>query len=139
MWQSLFSKVFGSLKFEGAKALLHQLERFSEPYALRYLSADVGTLLVEGVDAVVHAGVNALDKEKGGQFAHGYVAEIEHDLLDITQALYQYVPLQVELETALKEFGSGSEEVKAAIEARNAAVLTIKTDMTNLFTRMVQT
>ncbi len=139
MWQSIFSKVFGSLTFEGAKALLHQLAAFVAPYAVKEVSFEIGTLLVEGVNAAVTAAVNALDGDKAGAFAHGYVAEIEQDLLSLTKALYEYVPLQIAVETGLKEFGAGSKEANAAIDARNAAVDAIQTDISGLFLQMVKT
>jgi len=138
MWSLLVQKILGGLEMTGVKSLIHQLEHFVAPYAVKDISGAVGDLLVEGVNAAVAAAVNTLDKDKAGDFAHGYVAEIEHDLLALTQALTEYVPLQVAVEDAIKQFGSGSKEANAAIDTRNAGVDAIKTDIAGLFTHMVK-
>lgn len=133
MWAQLVSKAFGLLKLEGAKTLIHQLESFAKPYLVKETALTVGAVLLEGIDAVIAAAVNSLDKESAGTFAHAYVEEIDHEIAGLTEAFHTYIPLQFAVEEARKEFGSGSQQEKDALTARDADIASIKDDMGALF------
>lgn len=132
MWQQLLEKVFGALKVKGLQELLHQLESFVKPYVANEVSHAVGTVLVDGVNAVVAAAVNTLDKENGGVFAHAYVEQVDHDIAQLVAAFATYIPLQFAVEEARKEHGVDSPEAHEAATKRDEEMKTVQSDAKDL-------
>lgn len=137
MWKQLIEKIFGKEPFVGLKELLHQLERFAAPMVSKQLTNEAYDLLIEGVDAVITAAVNTLHQDSASELVNGYVEELEHDLGLVIEAIVTYVPLQLAVETEIKEFGVKSPQAKSAIEKRNAEVGQIHTDLGVLIGHMM--
>lgn len=137
MYSDLVHDLLPDLEVDTKNKLLAELEKLSQDFAIGHISGSVAHAVLKSVDGLIAASLKVVDKEQALILAQGFSDEVDVQMVHLQDALVRYIPLQVNVEVAKKQFGDHSADANAAREKRKVGITEVKEDVGNLMAAFV--
>lgn len=137
VFDSLLKEVLPNLESGLSSSLLKDLESAGEGIAVKNVAASLGHIILKAVDGVVVEAVKHLSADEASKLANSYLTEVDGEIVKIGDVLMQYIPLQVDVVSAKRQFGNNSTEANDAREKRAVGIKGFKDAVSEAFATLI--
>ena len=110
--------------------LLKELEHLAATALVNEAAQVAAHVILKGIDGVVAAAVKHLPSDKAAYLTSEFASEVVGQQYDqLIEALQEYVPLQLAVEVAKKNFGASSAQVTSARAARAHGIAELRQEV----------
>jgi hypothetical protein len=125
----LIKQAVPDLSGDVLKSLLHDLEKVGHDALVQEAGRVTARALLKGIDAFVAVAVAHLPVEDAEELTGAYADVLTAQLKDLSEATFDYIPLQVAVEAAKRAHGAKSAEAAAARQAREAGITEMRAEV----------
>lgn len=136
-FDGLVKDFLGDLEKEVQKKLIAELENIGKEFAIEHVTKTLSRTILKGIDGIVAVTVKLSDRAHAGELAHGYLDVVDEQFLQLQEALKTYVPLQIAVEVAKKEFGKNSAEANAARKEREQGIEEVREEVSDIIAALL--
>ena len=133
MWKELIDRALPGLQDTVSKKLLGDLKKSGKKLAVDAVAKQVSRIIVKSLDSFIEVTVKNLPGDQATALTDAYDVALSIQFDQLGDAIDAYIPLQMAVEVAKKQFGDKSPEANAARELRAAGIAEMRQEVRDIF------
>ena len=138
MLEEIFQDALKGIAGDRRAQLLGAIEGVVQSLVLHDVSNVIAHNLLKAVDGIVAAAVQVVDSPTATKLAKAYNNHVDQQLIEMVNALDDYIPYQVKVESMKHLHGSDSAEANAARKEREPEIKKVHAAVDAVFNDLVK-